>query len=339
MEKETKKNNWWKSNALTLILIVACVGYIGFMWFHLGQQGISKDIGQWNSLGGAIGGVIGTLLSGYVAILVYRTYQLQKEEITSLRASAEEQNFLNIFNTLYSIREKSIENITIVGQDKTIKMTGNNAIAHIINLIINSTDYLINLPNKTPKFQIDLIAEQKITELHKINPIKIKYAIALEQISLTRNFSLQNENMEPEERITKLNQIFNNRNETKLFIELYDITNRHFTMHNITSINILNKVTKHLYRTILESKLKNNLQYLDTVNNTTSMEMTELIKILALIDKEWQDANFTQIEDSLLYKCRIAKEDKNYNELFETIQRRNYEEHMSTKQCYLRSQY
>lgn len=281
MEKETKKNNWWKSNALTLILIVACVGYIGFMWFHLGQQGISKDIGQWNSLGGAIGGVIGTLLSGYVAILVHRTYQLQKEEIKSLRASAEEQNFQGMFEILLAGLSQIRENIILINNNgQTIRNA--EAVSFIVNKLYYTSimDFQnIYLNENRFKFQIIemyMIYNTTENEIHKRNQV-----------------------------LSKL--INNNLQELQIINKLQDIDK--FKLRELH--NLLSQLY-YTYEKIITSKNQYIELYKSTLTATLGTELRYIIKVMCLSSIQWRTSTTNRLEDTMIFKSGILTIDDDY---------------------------
>jgi len=107
--------------ALILGLVAVFIPYISLNGIGIGEYKI--HISEYDKLGGFIGGITTPFLSISAFILLYRTYQSQKEELSETRAIVQQQQFDTTFFNSLELLGHIIQNIsfTLESQDLIYK--------------------------------------------------------------------------------------------------------------------------------------------------------------------------------------------------------------------------
>lgn len=101
----SKVKQWLIPIIVFVSLLITLGPFVGFFYNHE----FSSITSDWGSFGDYIGGVLGVILSAIAVFLIWRTYTLQKVELTKTSESLEFQNTTQVFFKLLERKDDLVE--------------------------------------------------------------------------------------------------------------------------------------------------------------------------------------------------------------------------------------
>lgn len=133
----SKVKTLYKEHKLLIILFVFILIFTFFPYDWLNGLHIGKChlvIKDYNNLGDFIGGIVGTVVSGFACYLVYLTYKSQKEELKVQREVMQQQRFETTFFNLLDSFVKTSNSFTIKDKKENL-LSEKNFFSGFINLL------------------------------------------------------------------------------------------------------------------------------------------------------------------------------------------------------------